>query len=41
MDSIGVGLRIVKVAVTFGGMKGFLYLILLSRSVVFHYTFDP
>jgi len=29
------------VAVTFGGMKGFLYPILLSQSVVFHYTFDP
>jgi len=26
---------------TFGGMKGFLYHFLLSRSVVFHYTFDP
>jgi len=30
-----------QVAVTFGGMNGFLYPILLSRSVVFHYTFDP
>jgi len=32
---------ILKVAVTFSGIKGFLYPILLSRSVVFHYTFDP
>jgi len=29
------------VAVTFGGRKGFLYPILLSWTVVFHYTFDP
>ena len=34
-------MSILQVAVTFGGMKGFLYSILLSRSVVFHYTFDP
>jgi len=30
-----------QVAVIFGGIKGFLYLILLSRCVVFHYTIDP
>jgi len=30
-----------QVAVTFGGRKGFLYPILLSQTVVFHYTFDP
>jgi len=30
-----------EVAVTFGGMKGFVYTILLSQSVVFHSTFDP
>jgi len=34
-------LSILQVAVTFGGMKGFSYPILLSQSVVFRYTFDP
>jgi len=41
IESIGVWLRILQVAVTFGGMKGFSYPILLSWSVVFHSTFDP
>jgi len=41
MESIGVWLSIFQVAVTFGGMKGFLYPVLLSPSVVFQYTFDP
>jgi len=30
-----------QLAVTYGGMLGFLYPILLSRTVVFHYIFDP
>jgi len=34
-------LSILQVAVNFGGMKGCIYPILLSWSVVFHYTFDP
>ena len=41
IESIGVWLIILQVAVTFSGMKGFLYPILLLWSVVFHYTFDP
>jgi len=41
IESIGVWLSILQVPVTFGGMKGFLYPILLSQSVLFHYTFDP
>jgi len=41
LESIGEWLSILQVAVTFGRMKGFSYPILLSRSVVFHYTFDP
>jgi len=38
---IGVWLSILKVVVTFGRIKGFLYPILSSWSVVFHYIFDP
>ena len=30
-----------QVAGTVGDMKGFLYPIPASRTVVFHYTFDP
>jgi hypothetical protein len=41
MESIGVWLSILQVEVTFLGMKGLLYPIQLSRSVVFHYTFNP
>jgi len=36
----GVWLSILQVAVTFSRMKGFLYLIRLLQSVVFHSTFD-
>jgi len=32
---------ILQLAVTFSGMKGFLYRIPSSQTVVFHYTFDP
>jgi len=38
---MGVWLGLLQVAVTFGGMEGILYPILLLPSVVFHYTFDP
>jgi hypothetical protein len=41
IESIGVWLGILLVTVIFGGMKGFLYPIPSSRSVVFHYTIDP
>jgi len=34
-------LSLLQVAVTFGRMQGFIYSILLSQCVVFHYTFDP
>jgi len=41
VEYIRVMLSTSHVAVTFGGIKSFIYPILLSRSVVFHYIFDP
>jgi hypothetical protein len=34
-------MSMLQVAVTFGRMKGILYPILLSQTVVFNYTFNP
>ena len=41
VELFGVWLSVLHERVTFDGMKGALYPILLSGTVVFHYTIDP